>query len=143
MQLRIFHEIKYSNWSKLHIFSKDLAGCELPETIQFAFNCLGDLLKGCGIEESIEKATTPTQWGTLFTNWSTKLQEGLIIRCYKINMSSKTNVFQSIIHSNYKILCKVVIYQSWNNCQTNYFSTGLCKLSDGRNQSIVEIAKVN
>lgn len=38
----------------------DLAGCELPEKSKFAFNFLGELLKCCGIEESMEKATHPS-----------------------------------------------------------------------------------
>ena len=37
-----------------------LDGCELPEKSPFAFNFLGDLLKCCGIEESMEKATPPS-----------------------------------------------------------------------------------
>jgi hypothetical protein len=36
------------------------AGCELPEKSQFVLNILGDLLKCCGIEESMEKATPPS-----------------------------------------------------------------------------------
>jgi hypothetical protein len=38
----------------------DLDGCELPGKSPFAFNFLGDLLKCCGIEESMEKATPPS-----------------------------------------------------------------------------------
>ena len=38
----------------------DLSGCELPEKSLFALNVLSDLLKCCGIEESMEKATPPS-----------------------------------------------------------------------------------
>jgi hypothetical protein len=38
----------------------DLDGCELPEKSQFALNEIGDLLKCCGIEGSMEKATPPS-----------------------------------------------------------------------------------
>lgn len=38
----------------------DLAGCEIPGKSKWAFDCLGELLKKCGIEESKQKAEPPT-----------------------------------------------------------------------------------
>ena len=37
----------------------DLAGCETVDKSNFAFEYLGNLLKECGIEESVEKASPP------------------------------------------------------------------------------------
>lgn len=39
----------------------DLAGAETKNNAEFAYGCLGTVLKKCGIEESLDKAVPPTQ----------------------------------------------------------------------------------
>ena len=73
-----------------------------------------------------------TQWGITCPNWPTKLQKGLI-SSYKFTMPSETNVFISIIDSDYKIPSNIVIQWSRNNSRTNYFCTWLSKLHNGTN----------
>lgn len=39
----------------------DLAGAETAEKAEFAYNCLGTVLKKCGIKESVDKASPPAE----------------------------------------------------------------------------------
>ena len=47
--------------NEIEIFNylEDLAGCETVDKSKFAFYILENLLKKCGIEESVEKARSP------------------------------------------------------------------------------------
>jgi len=39
----------------------DLAGVEKKENVEFAYQCIGELLRRCGLEESVDKACPPCQ----------------------------------------------------------------------------------